>query len=354
MNNFLANLFSAVFGLIVGIILEEPLTQIRDACVKRVKKIFAKRKKHLVFTGLFSFGSIKSPWMIVDGDGQSRYDPTTISTYFDSSPIRLPEDLQKRKEKITKEQVENRKKGKPFYFNGENYKLERFSLNRYSTNEELELQLWFRPSDYYTFLATDMQLDDETLRKKYFENEDWKAPERYFSHSFGVNIVVITKDNQIILTRRSESVGVNKQMYHISVNEGVNRTFDRGVDTQAPNVYRAAIRGLIEELGIQNVEEDDITYLSFGVDTRYSQWGLLGKAKVDKTAQEIFDWRSRGVKDKWETEEIVAIPYEVKDVVKFVAEHQPWTPAGITCIYHVLVSEFGREKVESTIQRYFK
>ena len=138
------------------------------------------------------------------------------------------------------------------------------------------------------------------------------------------------------------------------MNEGLSRTFDRGVSTQAPDVYRAAVRGIVEELGVQNVEAKDITYLSLGVDTKYSQWALLGKARIDKTADELTTWRSSGVKDKWENEEFVAIPFEIKDVVRFIAEHDPWTPASLPTISHTLISEFGREKVDKEIAAHFK
>lgn len=347
-------LISAVIGIIVGVILNDPLVALRDKGIQTVRRFFLKRKRRKAYTGLFQFGSKDSKWLIVDGDGEDHYSPKALFTHFDKEQLTLPEDLLKRKKAVTKDQEEKRKKGIQYHFNGENYRFEKYSINRFSTEELPELHLWFGPSDYYTFLATDMALDEKEVREKYFPDESWMQPTKYFANSFGVNLLVITRDEHIILTKRSGQVGTNKNMYHISVNEGLSRTFDRGVSTQAPDVYRAAVRGIVEELGVQTVEANDITYLSLGVDTRFSQWALLGKARIDKTSEELLEWRSSGVKDKWENDEFVAIPLDVNDIVKFVAEHDPWTPASLACIYHTLVSEFGREKVEKSIQRHFK
>lgn len=347
-------LISALVGLVLGVTLEDPLTRLRDSILHKYKLLVTKRKRRLDTSGLFTFGTIKSAWMVVDGNGEDEYTPKSLITHFDNKFVILPDELQDRKKAIAKEEEAKRKKGQPFHFNGENYKLEKFSINRVSTDEDLELQLWFRASDYYTFQATDMALDDEELRKKYIDETKWQYPAKYFANSFGVNVIVITDDNYAIFTKRSGLVGTNKEFYHISVNEGLSRTFDRGVNSQAPDIYRAVIRGVIEELGVQDVDASDVTLLSFGVDTRYSQWGILGKVHVKKTAEEILQWRARGVKDKWENEEFFVVKFTPDEVVKFVFEHEPWTPAGITCIYHTLVSEFTREKVDKVIEKYAK
>ncbi|HYK08390.1 MAG TPA: hypothetical protein VEW42_02740 [Candidatus Eisenbacteria bacterium] len=347
-------LVSATLGIVIGVILNDPLIRLRDSIIHWIKRFFLKRKRKKPYTGLFHFGNKESTWLIVDGDGEETYEQKNIFTYFDKDRVQLPPDLLEKQKEVEKEQKENRKKGLPYHFNGESYKFDKFSLNRFSSEEALELHLWFRPTDYYTFLATDMSLNEEKVREKYFPNENWTQPEKYFANSFGVNLVVITKDEHIVLTKRSGLVGTNKGMYHISVNEGLSRTFDRGVSTQAPDIYRAGIRGIVEELGAVDVEAKDISYLSLGVDTRFSQWGILGKARISKTSEELKEWRSSGVKDKWENEEFFTIPLDLTDIVKFVADHDPWTPAGLTCLYHTLVSEFGREKVEKTIQKYLK
>ncbi len=58
---------------------------------------------------------------------------------------------------------------------------------------------------------------------------------------------------------------------------------------EAPDVYRCACRGLAEELGLHESVDfsvSDITFLSFGVDTRYALRGLTGIIKVEEEYRE--------------------------------------------------------------------
>ena len=79
------------------------------------------------------------------------------------------------------------------------------------------LDLWFKPSDYYTFLATNQSLKDESVREKYLKEADWHSPVRYFSNSFGVSLVVITSDHHTLFTQRGKDLGSRPGEYNISV-----------------------------------------------------------------------------------------------------------------------------------------
>jgi hypothetical protein len=108
-----------------------------------------------------------------------------------------------------------------------------------------------------------------------------------------------------------------------------------------------------EELGIHEPADfsfSAIQFLSFSVDTHYALYGLRGMVKVNKTAEEILrNWHA-GVKDKMENKKIFAVPFTPQDVCSFVFSHQPF--AGLICLYHALVHEFGREEVNSVISCY--
>lgn len=352
-NTILSNLFSAIVGIVVGVILEDPLTKIRDAVTHRARRLFYKKPSRINRSEKFSFGTLISSWYIVDGDGELTYQPKTITTHYENDYLTLPDDLKKRKIKIDKEQDEKRKKGQQFFSNGDRYYLDGFTINRSDYKENLTLELFFGPSDYYTFLATNMGLEDAVLREQYLKDVTWQSPVKYFSNSFGVNLAIITSDEYILIPKRSGLVGTNKNLYNISINEGLSRTFDRGINGQSPDLYRCAIRGAVEELGLSDITAGDVKFLSFGVDTKYAQWALLGMAKTTKTAEEILQWRSRGVKDKWESAEIEIVKFTVKDVVAFVHSHPQWAPAGLACLYHTLVHEFRRVVVDKEIAKHF-
>jgi len=345
----------AAIGLVLGVLFEEPLTRLRNAVIHGCRKLLYKRPDRVVTSQLFSFGHLKTEWMIVDGDGEGEYAPQTVITHYEGHELELPEDLAKRKKEIKEQEEAKEKQGKSFLWNGSRYFLDKFVINRTDRYENLSLHLWFRPTDFYTFLATNISLDDKELREKYLQNIDWEttAP-KYFSNDFALYLLIITSDEYVILPKRSESVGVYKNTYTTSLTEGVSRTLDRGTTSLAPDIYRCAIRGIGEELGVTDIPVSEITLLSFGVNTRYVQWSMLGFAKVNKTVEEIIEFRSRGVRDKWENSEFNIVKFTLHDIVKYVFTHEPWAPGALANIYQVLVHEFGREKTDKAISNYKK
>lgn len=345
----------AAIGVVLGVLFEDPLTRLKDIIIHQYKRLFYKRPSKIHQSEKFSFGQLKTPWIIIDGDGEADYSPKTIMTHFDNYSLELPTDLLKRKKDIQRKEKEKQKKGHPFFWNGERYYLDKFLINRTESEEDLTLSLWFRPTDFHTFLATNISLDENDLREKYISNVDWMTtPPKFFSNDFAVYLVVVTEDEYTLFPKRSDSVGVYKNTYNISVTEGLSRSLDRGVNNLAPDVYRCAIRGIAEELGVTDTTASDIVFLSFGVNTRYVQWSLLGMVKVDKKIEEILEYRPRGVKDKWENSEFNIVKFELHEILTFVFSHEPWAPGALACLYHALVHEFGRSEVDKAISQYEK
>ena len=303
----------------------------------------------------FSFGRIETSWVVVDGDGIEEYKPENIRTYFNPEIDKLPDELAARREQIQKQQETNRAQGLPFQWNGERYSLDKVVISRSTVEEDMTLDLWFRPSDYYTFLATNQSLKDDTLREKYLKNADWQSPVRFFSNSFGVSLVIVTLDNYTLFTQRGKNLGSRPGEFNVSASEGLSKTLDHKPDSQAPDLYHCARRGMIEELGL-NAPDDfrcsDIILLSLGVDIHYSLWGLRGIAKVNITIEDIVQIWKTGVKDKLENMRIHPVKFEPEAVAHFVFSHSPWTPSGLACIYHALVHEHGRKRVDETIKGY--
>lgn len=303
----------------------------------------------------FVFGELPSSWIVVDGDGMFQYSPQNIQTHFEPEPEDLPSELQVRVQHVTRLQLENRARGLPFHWNGKRYSLSRFVISREGLEENLALDLWFVPSDYYTFLATNMALDDLMLRSQYLGSIDWSKPVPFFSHSFGIYLTVLTVDNKVLLTYRSMEVGSRPGEYNASMCEGLGKMDAKGKEGGAPDLYSCAARGLTEELGLRvapDGETEQIRFLSFGVDSWYAQWGLLGLVKVSKTAQEIANYRKAGVKDRAENAQLFTVDFTLNSILSFVLTHQPWAPGGLACLYHVLVHEFGHAAVQHAIQNY--
>lgn len=350
MNVIFASLISALVGLFFGVLFEGPLIKARDGLIRRVRRRLGGRRRPQQRPQTFALDSIVTTWIVVDGDGESEYAPQTIQCHFDPHSLELPPELMESRNQAALAEEKKRNAGLPFRWNGEIYYLDRFVISRNDTEEFLALQLWFGPTDYYTFQATNMRLDEQDLRERYVGNWTWERPIPYFSSSFGISLAVITSDEQIVLTQRSALVGSRQGQFNISVNEALSPLLDRSTEGHAPDVYRCAIRGAAEELGIA-LNHFDITFLSFGVDSQYSQWGLLGMARVNKRADDILRWRAMGVKDKWENESLHVIQFAVDPVIDFVLKTSPWAPSGLACLYHALVHEYNRTAVDQALAK---
>ena len=297
--------------------------------------------------GCFSFGALNTTWKTLDGDGRSVYLPQHIRSYYIPFPLELPEELQIRRNQIQQEQEQNRAQGLPYFWNGEIYALDRFVIEREASNEDMTLDLWFRPSDYYTFLATNMSLKEPALREKHLSDVDWFQTIPYFSNSFGVSLAVITSDGYTVFTQRGRNVGARPQVFDTSVVEGLSRPVDRGTNGDAPDVYRCACRGMAEELGLHESVDfsvADIIFLGFGVDTRYALRGLTGMVKIKRSIEKLLQRWDNGVKDKFENQKLFAVPFTPEEVVSFAYSHQPFAPG--PTLYNALVHEFGRSRVE--------
>ena len=312
-------------------------------------------RQRLDIQQVFTLGDIQTTWLIADGDGSNHYTGRSIRSHFSPIAQELPADLRARRLEIEQQQKEKRAQGQQFHWNGNRYSFRRFALGRELPEKRLALDLWFTPSDYYTFLATNMALDDPDLRAKYLGAFEWYQPVPLFSHSFGVQLVVQTADNQILLVYRGKTVGTFPQEYGVSICEGLSEIDALSSLGSERGIYHCAKRGLQEEIGLHDPEdfaEEDIQFLSFGVDTWYAQWALLGLVKVRKSIETIYNYRRQGVKDRLEHERIYALPLNMKEIVSFIFEHQPWMPGSLTCLYHVLVHEFGHAPVQAAIENY--
>jgi len=302
--------------------------------------------------GCFSFGKLETTWKTLDGDGRGIYLPQHIRSHYIPFPENLPDELQIRRDQIQQEQEQKKKQGLPSFWNGEIYAVDRFVVSREPVNENMTLDLWFRPSDYYTFLATNMSLKGPELREKYLSDIDWYETVPYFSHSFGVSLAVVTSDGYTLFTQRGKNVGTRPRIYETGVVEGLSRPIDRGTNEEAPDVYRCACRGLAEELGLQESVDfsvSDITFLSFGVDTRYALRGLTGLVKIKSNMKRLMVRWNNGVRDKFENQKLFSVLFTPKDVISFAYSHQPFAPG--PTLYYALVHEFGRPMVEDAFDQ---
>jgi len=119
--------------------------------------------------------------------------------------------------------------------------------------------------------------------------------------------------------QRSKGLGCRPNTYDISLAEGLSRLLDRGTTGQAPDVYRCALRGLAEELGLHapaGFSTSDILFSSFAVNTEYCMWGLFGLVRLQRSVEEVLANMQRGVRDRFENRRLFAVPFNPQEVVE--------------------------------------
>ena len=341
-----------VIGCDIQVLASQNDTQENTSKKSELRHTVTNGKKPLppiVSDGLFQIGNIQSTWLPLDGDGTIEYRLENITTHYIPTPEELPEELQKRREEIAQEQQKRKEQGLPFAWNGSTYNLDHFVMGREPIHEEMTLGLWFRPSDYYTFLATNKSLDDPSIRMKYLKEPNWYEPIPFFSHSFGIALVIVTKDGYCLPAQRSPYQAIHANLFSAAtVVESLIRPVDKRTDSFAPDLYRCACRGLSEELGlIEHVDyfPRDVLFLNFGVNTTNALWAFRGMVKVQRTCQDVLEKWSKGVKDKLETQRLFPLPFTPQEYIQFITKHKI---AGES-LYYALVHEFGRDAVEKAL-----
>ncbi len=351
-------IIGAIVGVVAAVIFQPPLERVRNAIIKHARRLFylAMKPAGSAMIEKFHLGSHEFNFLVIDGDGEHSYTPPTISCTVDQSPISLPPEVKELRDAIEAREAKKRLAAEPCHWNGPLYALKRYVVGRTVPNEDLELRLIFQKSDYYAFQATVESLDSvlsdgTTLRQRYL-TPPMHQPIPFLSVGFGVSLVLLSTDHKIILSRRSTQSGVRPGELDVSFVEGIHPDLDRAHSTPCPDIYRTAIRGANEEVGV-DLAEEDIVFLGFGVDLEYYQWNLIGMAHLKYTASEAFAQRSRGSGGKWETREFITIDAHPDAVWKFLSKDKLWA-MGWVALYWTLVHEYGRKKVDASAMRHLR
>ncbi len=363
MDLIISAIVGGIVGLLIAVLFQDPLNNAKNRLNKQIRIALHRSPKLLPQPRTFSLGQRQTLWLVVDGDGYMTYEPETIKCIVDTTPTPLPLEIEQFRARIEELQTDRKKKGLPFQWNGPKYALYRYAISRTIPDEYMEVTFTLRPTDYYTFQATVASLDKNlmgssppvTLRQKYLHGLDLEAlsePIPFLANGFGVTLIVITKDRKLIFSYRSTDTGIRAGELDVSVVEGIHPTLDRSTFHHGPDLYRTAIRGAQEELGLELLQ-NDITFLGFGVDLEYYQWNVIGIARCPEKAQELLERRGRGVGGKWEIKKFEFVDSNPRTVFQLLKDRKMWS-MGLVTVYWGLVHEYGRKRVNAAAESIFK
>ncbi|WP_328398890.1 hypothetical protein OHS70_18505 [Streptomyces sp. NBC_00390] len=346
----------AVLGIVFATLFQQPLQdawfKVRRRSTRAVRRLRSRGEDSGPSWTTFSLGPLHTPALIVEGDGESTIGAEAVHIQVVDEEVDLPPDMAGWRNEIEAEsarlQAEN---GTPVW-NGQRYAVEALDVSRTALEEQPEVHLRLRPTDYYTFLAAqqlDRRLPDgATPRSRYLDPDDpLKAP-AFLQCSFAVNIAVVTADDMLVVTRRSDRVRMAPGVWNSSVNEGLARHIDSS-GRNAPDLYAVARRGMREEMSLET-NEYSLALLAFVLDSERRHWSAHFSARLKTLTRDDLRARmSRGVADRWEHQTIDYVPFRPADVARYLLRadrvHR-WAPLAPALFHLALVDAHGRASVE--------
>ncbi|MFG2883410.1 hypothetical protein ACGFYV_14100 [Streptomyces sp. NPDC048297] len=353
----------AVLGMVCAVLFQQPLQDVwyrlRKRSTTAIRTMRRQEESGPVWQ-TFSPGPLRTSALIVEGDGTSPVSPEAVNIQVLDDEVVLPPDMAGWRDEIAEESERLREEGRTPLWNGPRYAVESFDISRTPLDETPEIHLRLRPTDYYTFLAAqqlDRRLSDgSTPRTRYLDPDDPLAAPSFLQCSFAVNVAVVTADDMLVVSRRSNRVRMAPGVWNSSVNEGLSRHIDSS-GRSAPDLHAVARRGMREELSLEP-HEYSLDLLAFVLDVDKRHWSGHFHARLKDLSSAGLQARvSRGVADRWEHDTIDYVPFRPATVVKYMLRANRinrWAPLAPSLFHLSLVHAYGRsliERVEAQVVR---
>jgi hypothetical protein len=353
----------AALGMVFAVLFQQPLQDAWYRLRRRSTSAIRSLGRQEV-TGpawqTFSLGPLQTSALIVEGDGESPIPPETVFIHVLGDEVHLPADMAGWREEIAEESERLRAEGRTPLWNGPRYAVESFDISRTALEEKPEVHLRLRPTDYYTFLAAqqlDRRLPDGTTpRSRYLNPEEPLQAPAFLQCSLGINIAVVTADDMLVVSRRSDQVRMSPGVWNSSVNEGLSRHIDSS-GRSAPDLHAVARRGMREELSLEP-HEYALDLLAFVLDVDRRGWSAHFYARLkDLKSRDLQTRMSRGVADRWEHQTIDYVPFRPATVVRYLLREDRvhrWAATAPALLHLALVHAYSRplvERVEAQILR---
>ncbi len=345
----------AVLGMVFATLFQQPLQdawfRVRRRSSSAVRSLRSRGGPSRAWT-TFALGPLHTSALIVEGDGESTITADAVHIQVLDDEAVLPPEMAVWRDEIEAGSAQLQAEGRTPVWNGPRYAVEAFGVSRTALDEQPEVHLRLRPTDYYTFLAAqqlDRRLSDGTTpRSRYLDPDRPLEAPAFLQCSFAVNIAVVTSDDMLVVSRRSERVRMAPGVWNSSVNEGLSRHIDSS-GRSAPDLYAVCRRGMREELSLEP-SEYSLALLAFVLDVDRRHWSAHFYARLKSLTCEGLQARmSRGVADRWEHQTTEFVPFRPADVSRYLLRpdrmHR-WAPLAPALFHLALVHVHGRASVE--------
>ena len=284
--------------------------------------------------------------------------PQEIKTLVLNRPLPIPDDL----EEIKQQKLPIIEKN---YFNSSHYRLASFTP---SFSDFGRLEIILAPLSLYDFFSLIPFLDEPLLtaldgsrvsiRQKY-----GNTALTYTSTNPGTSLIpapislqclVVTKDQQIVLMKRSSSVAYYPNHWSASFEETMNAP---GVDRNGhlsrsddADFFAGAIRGLEEEFAISSDAVEDIKILSLNVEYLTLSVDVIVFIKINLSSEDLKQYWVVEAWDRDEASQSAMISTDLKEVVNGLFSKTLWHPTSRMRLIQFLFHTYGVKEVAKAIE----
>lgn len=145
-------------------------------------------------------------------------------------------------------------------------------------------------------------------------------------NSFGISLILIfPKEDMILLTKRSRNAAFaeDKEWIYVSVTEAVSET-DLNEESGKPDISKAVIRGINEELGIveTKLRMDTLCFYETFYETHFHQDNIVASIEVSDTVN-LSEVGKLMSKDKFmEINGFISVPKRRKAIADFIEKNR--------------------------------
>ncbi len=246
--------------------------------------------------------------------------------------VKLPQDLLDVSQNLYLENQERKENNiNPIFSDLKPYCIKSITFTREENGGEKKLcSIEIIRSSYFHSLISIKCLDDvlpdgQTIRNKYYSsiiNDPYNLSPNGLNliHGFGINVLVQTADNKIIIAQRNKlNVATSGGSYSISVGEHFNEESIDETHRRDIDIKKIAVRGIYEELGIEQEEivDNGVKFLAIGFLPHAFQYGAVGFARVSIDSTEVWERIQMSKDGSREISDIKFVDFTLAGIVDF-------------------------------------
>jgi hypothetical protein len=336
---------------------------------------------HMVKSTEIQIGNKKSDLISAARDFEFGIAEEDIHSTILKDRVPLPPEIDNERTMLLRHYDSAIKEGWSHPWPGCTYSIQSIATNQDRITESLKLHFRFNPTDYFTFLAVQNNLDrrflrDEqghlqSLRERFLPELNPRSPSPELAQSVSATILLLVNEGKkqlALIAKRSsdEALATGRSCYVLSVNETPRRRPteqeikllenvppDRiKPDSPRPNpFFNALVRGAREELGIK-LSKEAITLFTLGLEPARYMYVLIGLAETDMSKKYVQRSFQTARDATLEYAGFHFVPFTPEDIYDFMVRFGPWGSEAEVGLYQALIFKFGNERVQNVFEDY--